>query len=170
MDLKKEILKEHSKSQTTRIVNYVGGDPLRFASLIKVFLEGPYRVTQRAAWPLGYCVEHNPGLIKPHLKTVLEYLKKPGIHDAAKRNTIRLLKFAEIPLKLHGQIAELCFQYLQDPKEPVAVRVYAMDVLGDIAMHIPDFKNELRIIIEDHLPYASPAFSSRARKVLKRIQ
>jgi hypothetical protein len=169
MDLRKEILKEHSKAQTDKIIRYVGNDAQRFDELINVFLAGPYRVTQRAGWPLSYCVQHHPDFIIPHLKKILDHLKKPSIHDAVKRNTIRLLQFVDIPKKFHAAVASVCFQYLSDTKEPVAVRVFAMSVLGQIARSHPDLKQELKIIIEDNLPYASAAFISRSRKVLKAL-
>jgi hypothetical protein len=57
MDIKKVILKEHSKRQTAKVVSYIGKSPTRFKELVTLFLEGPYRLTQRAAWPLSYCVE-----------------------------------------------------------------------------------------------------------------
>lgn len=44
MDIKKVILKEHSKKQTTRVVSYIGKDPTRFKELVTLFLEGPYRL------------------------------------------------------------------------------------------------------------------------------
>jgi hypothetical protein len=167
MELKKEILKEHTKKQTTKIVDYVGDNPTRFKALIQLFLAGPYRVTQRAAWPLSYCAENHPGLIRPYLNILLDHLKKPGLHDAVKRNTIRLLQFVEIPKRLHGKTAAICFQYLQDKKEPIAIRVFSMTVLSEIAQKNPDLKRELKMIIEDEIPVGSAAFLSRARKVLK---
>jgi hypothetical protein len=169
MDLRKEILKEHSKKQTGKIIDYVGDSPTRFKALVDVFLQGPYRVTQRAGWPLSYCVERSPALIKPHLKSILDHLRKPGIHDAVKRNTMRLLQFIEIPKRYQGQVADICFEYLQNNKEPVAVRVFSMFVLATIVRENPDLRKELIILIEDHLPYAKPAFISRARKVLKEL-
>jgi hypothetical protein len=169
MDLKKEILKGHNKVQTNKIVRYVGNDPEKFADLVNVFLAGPYRVTQRAAWPLSYCVENHPEIILPHIKKILDNLKKPEIHDAVKRNTVRLLQFIDIPKRFHGQITELCFHYLTNIKEPVAIRVFAMTVLAHICESHPELKSELRIVIEDNLAYASPAFTSRSRKVLKRL-
>lgn len=169
MDLKKALLQEHSKAQTKKIVEFVGEHPGRFEKLVDVFLEGPFRVTQRAAWPLSYCVEHHPALIVPHLKRILDHLKKPGIHDAVKRNTIRLLQFTDIPKRFQAQVAHYCFQYLQDRKEPVAVRVFSMTVILQIAKNHPELKKELAMIIEDNLPYASAAFISRGRKVLHTI-
>jgi hypothetical protein len=57
-----------------------------------------------------------------------------------------------------------------DPKEPIAVRVFSMSVLANITRHEPDLKKELRIIIEDQLPFASAGFRARAKKVLKELE
>lgn len=169
MDLRKEILKEHSKAQAQKIVRYVDASAERFDELVTVFLDGPYRVTQRAAWPLAICVEHHPALVKPHLTKLLKHLKKTDIHDAVKRNTVRLLQHIDIPKKLHGVVADLCFGYLANNQENIAVRVFSMTVLEGIAHQNPELKRELQMMIEDHLPFASPAYLSRARKVLKRL-
>ena len=50
MNLKEEILHEHSKAQVMRIVAYIGADAERFDEAMKLFLEGDYRVTQRIFW------------------------------------------------------------------------------------------------------------------------
>jgi hypothetical protein len=167
MDLHKALGQPQNKALVNKIVRYIGEDADRFEELVNLYLKGPYRITQHAAWPLGYCVEHHPKLIIPHLKKILDYLKTPGIHDAVKRNTLRLLQFIDIPGKYQGKISAICFDYLQDPKEAIAIRVFSMAVLARIAQHHPDMKQELRLIIEDHLPYASAAYRSRAQKVLK---
>jgi hypothetical protein len=169
MNLLKSLLKEHSKAMTHQIVDYVGSSPERFGELVNLFLEGPYRVTQRAAWPLSYCVRNHPELIRPHLKKVLDHLKKPGIHNAVKRNTVRLLQEIKIPKNLQGKVADVCFDYLSNPKEPIAVRVFSMTVLANIAKENPALKNEIIPIIEDQLPFGSAGFRSRGMKVLKRL-
>jgi hypothetical protein len=167
MDLKSQIQKEHSKANCQRIQKYVGNHKKRFADLIAVFLAGPYRVTQRAAWPISYCVEEHPELINPHLRKMLNFMTKPGIHVAVKRNTMRLLQFINIPKSIQGQVIDLCFELLSNKKETVAVQVFAMTVLANISKHIPELKNELRFLIEDRLPYATAGFRSRANKILK---
>lgn len=167
MDLRKEVLKEHSRVQAHKIADYVGSNAQRFEALIEVYLAGPYRVTQRAAWPLSLCVEQHPTLIGPHLKKVLDYLKKPGIHDAVKRNTMRLLQFITIPKRNQDQVVNLCFDYLLRKQEPVAVKAFSMTVLSKIIHDKPELQQELKIILEDQLPFATPAFRSRAMKILK---
>lgn len=161
--------KGHSKAHSNAIAYYIGNNANRFKALVKVYLNGPYRITQRAAWPLSICVERWPYLIAPHLKRILDYLHEPDIHDAVKRNTVRLLQFIDIPKKYHGQVAEICFEYLQDRRTAIAIRVFSMTTLSHIIKDQPDMKNELRMILEDNFPYGSAAFKSRAKKVLKEI-
>ena len=52
----------------------------------------------------------------------------------------------------------------------MAVKVFAMSVLSQLVDGVPELSQELRIIIEDQLPYASAGFISRARKVLKDLR
>jgi hypothetical protein len=170
MNLKEAALKEHSKAQCNKIVKYVGNDPKKFSELVNVFLQGPYRVTQRIAWPLSYCVEENTTLIHPHLSKILKFAQRPDAHDSVKRNVVRLLQFIDIPQKHQGSVADICFKFFTDTKEPIAVRVFSMTVLANLAKKIPELKNELIPIIEDQLPYGSAAFVSRGRKVLKQLK
>jgi hypothetical protein len=170
MNLVKALLKEHSKAQCNRIVKYIGTDKGRFSELVQVFTTRADRVSQRAAWPLSYCAELHPELLKPHLKNVIQNLNRPGLHDAVKRNTLRFLQFIPIPKSLQGTTTHICFDLLQNRKEAIAVRVFAMTVLANIAKSQPDLKSELKIIIEDNMPIGSAGFVSRGRKILKELK
>ena len=163
MNIVQEVLREHSKAMCDRVVNFVGKDPKRFGELVNAFLKGPYRVTQRAAWPLSYCVEQHPELVKPHLRKIIVNLNTPVLHHAVKRNTLRLLLFIDIPKSMQGIVVDVSFRFLSDPKEPIAVKVFSMEVLSKMAQLQPEIGRELKLIIEDQLPYAGPAFLSRAR-------
>jgi len=160
----------YSKMQRDKIVAYIGTNSSRFSELVSLFLAGPYRITQRAAWPLSRCVEINPEFIEPHLKKILTYTMTPGVPDAVKRNVIRLLQFIPIPKRLYGPTAKICFQFLSDKKEPVAVRIFSMTVLSNLAKKLPELKNELIPLIEDEMPYGSAGFVSRGRKVLQELK
>ncbi|HEX6890773.1 MAG TPA: hypothetical protein VF141_08770 [Chryseolinea sp.] len=166
MDFRVSLQKEHSKKQTIKIADYVGFNKARFKQLVEVYLAGPYRITQRAAWPLSLCVERHPELILPHLGRILKHLSRPGVHDAVKRNTVRLLQFIKIPPRYLGAVADLCFRYLSDRKEAIAVRVFSMTVLSNMVSIEPGLREELKLLIEDELPYASAAFRSRGLRTL----
>lgn len=170
MDFKAVLEKSHSKTETLKIVRYIGSNPAKFKELIDTFLEGPYRITQRAAWPLSLCVEAHPRLILPHLNKILKFASTPHVHDAVKRNTVRLLQYIDLPAKFEGKVADLCFTFLSDKKQPIAVRAFSLTVLSNIAVKEKALQNELMIIIEDELPYATPAFAVRAKKVLQQLR
>jgi len=167
MDLATALAAEHSKRQKDRIVAYIGGDKDRFAILMQLFLKGEYRITQRAAWPLSYCVREYPGLIRPHFKALLDKLDKGGLHVAVVRNTMRLLQDVEIPVKYHGRVMSRCFDHVQSPETPIAVKAFSLTVLQHLSAVYPEIKPELRLIIEEQWDQAPPAFRSRARKILK---
>lgn len=167
MNIKTALLKEHSKKQCAAIVKYIGKNPERFAELMKCFFEGEYRVTQRAAWPMSYCAEKYPELIKPYYKKLLMNLTRPGLHDAIPRNTMRLLQYVEIPEKFHGQVMDLCFRYISSPAEAVAIKAFSISVLQNLAKRYPEIVNEIKLIIEERWNYETVAFKTRANKLLK---
>lgn len=169
MNIKTALLKQHSKKQCLVIVKYIGKNPDRFAELMKCFFEGEYRVTQRAAWPMSYCVEKYPELIKPYFKKLLNNLSKPGLHDSVPRNTVRLLQYVEIPEKFHGQVMDICFRYISSPTEAVAVKAFSITVLQNLATKYPEIINEIKLVIEERWDYETIAFKTRAKKLLKEL-
>lgn len=168
MNIRTALLQEHSKIQVLKIAAYIGAAPERFAELIQLFLGYDYRITQRAAWVVSACADQHPQLLHPHLEDLILNLGQP-VPDAVKRNTIRVLQYLEIPENLQGRLADICFNYLAG-KEPVAIKVFAMTVLLNLSKQEPALKNELRILIEDQLPYSSPAFVARGHKTLRSLK
>jgi hypothetical protein len=169
MDLLKLLREEHSKKQTDRIVTYIGADKGRFAMLIQLFFKGEYRITQRAAWPLSYCVRQHPELINPYYKPLLDNLARKDIHIAVIRNTVRLLQDVNIPKRYHGRVMSTCFDFIQSPETPIAVKAFSLTILSRLSTDYPEIHGELRLIIEEQWEHATPAFRSRAKRILKNI-
>jgi hypothetical protein len=130
MNLESEILREHSRVQALRLARWVGSDRQRFRNLMTCFLRGDYRTTQRSAWIVGICAERHPELVGPYLGKMLGRMQEPGVHDAVRRNVIRLLQTAEIPRSLLGTVADICFRYLAAADTPIAVKAFSMTVLA----------------------------------------
>ena len=169
MNLRETILAEHSKANCTRIVKWVGNNQQRFDELLNLFLNDEYRVVQRAGWPISNLVIAYPQLIQKHFTKLLQNVKKPGIHDAVKRNTVRLLQDITIPERFHGKVMNLCFDYIISPSEKVAVKAFSLTILEKLAMRYPEIKPELKTIIEDRWDFETAAFKSRAKKILKKL-
>ena len=166
MNLKEAILAEHSKSQTDKIVKWVGKNQDRFYELYKLFLSGEYRVTQRAAWPLSYVVKNYPILIKKHFSSFITNLEQPGNHDAVKRNSLRILEDYDIPAKYQGRIMDLCFNLISDPREKPANKAYSLTILQRLSEKYPDIKNELVTMVKTQWDNESAAFRSRAKRII----
>ena len=169
MQLRETILAEHSKANCSRIAKWVGKDPQRFDELFHLFLHDDNCVMQRAAWPLSYAVIAHPPLIQKHFGTLLKNLKKPGLHDAVKRNTVRLLQDIAIPKKYQGEVMNICFDYIISPSEKPAIKAFSLSVLLNLSKPYPEIIQELKTIIEDRWDFESAAFKSRAKKILKEL-
>lgn len=166
MNLRETILSGHSKTQTMKIVNWVGNSQARFDELFKLFLNSEYRIVQRSAWPISYCVIEHPNLIKKYFKQLIEQLKKPGLHVAVRRNIVRLLQHIEIPLKYHGEIMDICFKFIASHEEAVAVKAFSITVLQKLSAKYPQIRQEINLIIQERWDFESNAFKTRAEKLL----
>ena len=165
-NLREEILKEHSKIQCNKITAWVGDDQKRFDELFSLFLNDDHLVTQRASWPLSYCVSAHPRLMKKGMNRLVKNLQKPSLHDAVKRNTLRILQEIYIAKEYEGAVMNICFQYVESPVEAVAIKAFSLTVLGNLAKKYPEILPEILLLIEIQLPNQTAAFASRAKRLL----
>lgn len=169
MALKDELLKEHSKQHTVYLAKKIGPDQEAFDELMELFLGDHDRITQRAAWVVSHCYDDYPWLIEKHLKSMIENLQKP-VHVAVRRNTVRVLQFVQIPEELMGLTTDICFHYLTSGKEPVAIKAHSLTILYNIVKKFPELKEELKLAIEDQMPFGSAGFISRGNKILRALK
>lgn len=169
MDIKASLEAEHSKDQTMRIAGYIGFDEDRFAELMHLFLGKEKVISQRAGWVLSYCAEAYPHLVVPYIKAMLDNLERTDIHDAVKRNTLRTLAEQQLDEELMGQAATLAFNFLEDPKEPIAIKVFSMEIIAQMCKVEPGLAGELRLYIEDQMPHGSAGFRARGKRILKNL-
>ena len=166
MDLRNQILSEHTKENCQKIVSWVGNDLKRFNELFNLFLNDEYLVTQRAAWPMSYCAIAHPQFMKNNFGKLIQNLKKPGIHNSIKRNTVRLLQEINIPEKYEGEIMEICFKYVESPTESVAVKAFSLTILGKFSKKYPEIIPEIKLLIQDQIPHQTAAFKGRSKKLM----
>ncbi len=165
MDIRETLLAEHSKAQTMKIVEYVGGDAVRFSELMRLFLGDNYRISQRAAWAVGCCAEHHPELVKPYFGKLINQLENDNVHVAVRRNVVRMLQFVEIPKRYLGRVFDACLALVDDPSEPVAIRCFSMTVAARLASGSPELLNELRLVVDQHSANMTPGLRVRARRL-----
>ncbi|MGB0524209.1 MAG: hypothetical protein ACPGJS_14670 [Flammeovirgaceae bacterium] len=169
MNIADALLALASKEDAEQLAVYIGDDPTRFNALMDIFFGESYRLNQRAAWVMTHCTKNNQALITPYIERLVHNLKN-DVHDAVKRNTVRLLQDYDVPDELLGELADVCFGFLASNKEPIAVKVFSMSVLANIVEKHPELKGELQVLIEDQLPYGSAGFKNRGKKVLEKLR
>lgn len=170
MDLRHEIMREHSKENIRAIANWIGRDHDRFAELMQLFLGEEYRLVQRSAWVLSEVGGRYPKLLLPYLARMVHALDQP-LHPAVQRNVLKV--FADtgllVPEEVEGELVAQCFALLEAPKTPVAIKVHAMQLLANACERYPDLAIELGEAIRAQMPEGSAGFRSRGRKILDRL-
>lgn len=162
MDLAAELLREHSARQTQRLVRYVNTRTANLAALVALLAEPPSRVSQLAAEILGWCAEHQPQRLLPHLPRLLPLLGPSGHHVAVRRGIARALQFVPLPDELQAEIFDHCLALLGSATEAVAVKAYLLTVLTRLAQLHPDLAAEVLLVLEPQLPDAPPSLRARA--------
>lgn len=170
MDIERMLLAEHSKSQTMKIVKFISDDKKRFAELLNVFINGEYRVTQRAAWPLSYAARAYPSLIKPYFKKLINKLQEKDNHPAIPRNILRIFGEIEIPAEHHGAVVDICLKFIQDTRVPVAIRAFSLSTAANICRLYPELKSELAMMLDEMEKYPQqPAIKSRIKSARRTL-
>ena len=167
--IRKILEKPQSKINRDTIVDYVINDPQKIDDLMDCFFDNNNRLCQNASWPMTAIGEKKPDLIIPYIGKMLLVLENKA-HNSVVRNIIRFFQTIQLPEEYEGAIFDKCFEYLNNTKEEVAVRVFSMSVLSNLAMKYPELKEELIISIEMYYSNSSPSYKSRAKKELLRLK
>ena len=122
-------------------------------------------MNQYASNPLSKIAEKNPQLFIPLFPKLIKNLDNPA-HNAVVRNTIRIWQFVDIPEDYEGEIYDRCYQYLTNVKEEIAIRVFSMTVMANIAEKYPELQEEVIQLIRLYYEDGSAGFKSRSRKIL----
>lgn len=169
MDFAQLLEQEHSKKITSLIVQEVTNNPLKLNELVNLMLGKNKVVAQRASWPFSVIIEKNPSLISRYTPQLIEKLALKNEHPAIKRNILRAFQFCKFPSKYEGKLLDNCFTLMNDIEQPIAIKVFAMTVVYNLSIKYPDIKNELKLSIENLLPYGSAGIKSRGNKILKQL-
>ncbi|MFL9484113.1 hypothetical protein ACI6Q2_15135 [Chitinophagaceae bacterium LWZ2-11] len=166
INLKEEILREHSKEHALKIATYACSSKKRFKELMDCYLTGDTRLSQRAAWSMSWAARQKPEMIEPYLKELVALLQRTDVHPAIIRNSVRVLQDVTIPEELEADLMNACFQFIEAHTTPVAIKAFSLTILHHLSNTYPEIKSELKLIIEERWEHETAAFRSRAKKIL----
>jgi hypothetical protein len=159
----------HSKAVIDRINDYIGYDETLFEELLAVFLGDDEELARQAAWVFSDVAPRFPKRCHQKWQELLALANRPSTHDAIKRGFFRALQHVDPPEAYLGETIQLCFDQLLNRQAAIAIRVFAMTGLVNMVQPLPELKTEIRLLLEDELPYASAGFVSRARREMRRL-
>lgn len=170
MDFYKALDTDSSRAVADFVSNAVGNDADKFAIVLEIACRDIKQISARAGSVIARCLEKDKTLIKPHVDFIIKHLNNCKI-DGTKRCLLKALTFCKNLEQNEnaGILVDICFNYIINPKESIAVKAYSMHILFDIAQAIPDLKRELKDTISTILPEASTGIKTLGKKLLKKL-
>lgn len=170
MNIREELLREHSKANAENIAAYATGSTAHFDELMQCFLSDEKRLSQVAGYSVNKAVKLNPLLVQPYLKQLVQQLKRKDVHGAITRNCMNIFELVATPEALHGELMNLSFAFIENAETEIAVKASSLTVLFKLSKIYPEIKDELKLIIETKWDTETAAFKARGRKILEALK
>ncbi len=168
----KALLKvDSSRVIANQIVDAVGNNPEYFKTVLDLCFNEGYPIAMRAGRAVALCSEKYPSLIVPYLEQLVKIIKDSKI-DGVKRGILKTFCESVDLNKLTnlGELVDICFNWLANPKESIAIRYYSMEILYKTCLIETELKNELIPILENLTFESSAGIVSQAKKLLKLLK
>lgn len=139
----------------------------------RILLDIAFYHKEQRSWRAAYVVDKihdiNPELLQPFFDEMIIQLGKEK-SSSKKRHFLKLISMNTVSNKHQGSMVDFCLKTFTSDKEPVAVRVHAMQILYNISEKEPDLKPEILSVIEHEMKYHSSAgIASRGSKLAKKL-
>jgi hypothetical protein len=168
MDIKKKLAAGHTRAINKEIVDYIGQKESRFEKLLECFFSDDMRLSHRSSWALADAAVRYPSLLRPHHRKLIDSLKVKQSHNSIRRNVVRTYQFAEIPADLEGELYDICFNFICDTNEAIAVKAFSIRVCERVIERYPEMASELLVVIKESIQNWSSGLKSRGNKFIKR--
>lgn len=156
---------KRSNEQAEEASRLIRKDPVLIEKLIKYLSSGSKEHNLQASHIFYKVTDLDISLLLPYQEQVLPLLEA-SVHISVKRCILRFYSQIKIEDDIAGKVVNVCFNILTDRIQPPAIKIYAMTTIASIAQKYQDLMQELRIILEEQIPYASTGFKNRAGKIL----
>lgn len=141
--LEEILLSSGSKKMIEVAVQYIGSDEARVAYLINLFEGKTNLLAMRAAWVASWLYAQYP-LVENYGERLF-HIFQSTTHTSIRRSIGRVFAFSEIiPKAILVPLIDTAFSFLTDKKQPIAVRVYCIQILKNVGKKIPELKEELK--------------------------
>jgi len=169
--MKIECLLPDSFRQTADLATaFVLANPEMLGEMIAISFSDDKLMGMRASRVVLLTYYQNPDMVKKQIPQILDELCLTK-NNSTIRNLLHLFldNIEVLDESRFGKLVDFCFKLLESPASEIAQRALAMQILYIASNIIPDFKDELKAIIEFHYEEGSLGFKSTAKSVLKKL-
>lgn len=169
-DIKNQLLASISKRSILHLAEWAKEDLVRLDILFQLMRTGSPLLKSRSARVVGVLVEEYPELANGREEGLIQ-MSFSATHEGFGRELLRMLCFVRLPEHLQGELLDFCLTIARHPAQPLAWRVYAMEIAYRISQHSDELLNELTIILADiRQQDTKPSVESRTRTILGKIE
>ncbi len=155
-------------------LQYLQNELVKKPELYRLLIEIAFYDENPKSWRAAYLVDkindNYPELLRPFINEMIEQLKVER-NESKKRHFLKLTSLNELPIEQLGFLTDFCIDVFTSDKEPVAVRVHAVQVLFNISEVQPDLKPEILLIVEHEMEnHFSAGILSRGGKIARKLR
>ncbi len=171
-DIHNIVDKIKSVKEAEWVASSAAEEPLMVEKLLEYSLSDDRKLAFHASWTLGKAFDADKKIVLPYLDFLVDKLFSLE-NDSVIRSFLRTIAgndITDICTDLHGRLADFCFGVLKSGSRPVAIKVYAMEILYKMTILYPELTNELAATISVVMNDGSGALLSRGRMIMKKLK
>lgn len=162
------LLTNLSRNTKTLAVQFVGNNSVKISVLWEWLSTAKDPLKWRSAWVFEEICLTQPSVLSFYLREIAGVFPKLE-HVPSRRMLGHLLAESVIPEEFEGEVLDAALKWLQDPEQPIAVRVQCMSIVYNLSKKYPELQQELKAILLYWYNTGSAGFKNRASKILARI-
>ncbi|MBK0383035.1 hypothetical protein I5M32_08695 [Pedobacter sp. SD-b] len=177
-DLEIELKNNHSVDDIMNLGFETCDGQISYQDLLGLCFHKDKQIAFRAAWVLEYAEGFSPEDFLPYAKDFIRVY--PDVNnDSVQRHFTKIIMrlssneyidFYGLKPDDFENVLAITFEWLLNPKTPVAVQANAMEILFQLSPNFDWVKEELVAILEQKLLSGSAALVSRSKKILKMMK
>ena len=145
-------------------------NPETFQTIFKLMFDKNEKVAWRAAWICEKISEKHPSFFTSQSIFQIIELATTTTYSGVLRLTLSTLLNLSLPENLPVEFINLCFDRMVSLRQTVAVQVLSMKILYEFTKQEPDFRTELKNILESIEPEEyTVGYKTARRNILKRL-
>lgn len=168
MTLSELILSEYNRVHADLVADYVIQNPGLLPEMLELVFKLEEPLSRRAAWSLRIVSQKKVGIVEPMVPRIINQIREVNDIPVLKL-VLAVLVETEIPEEYHGEVLQFTSEVLIDSNSSIACLIYSMDIFYKLSLKEPDLLNELRLMLEQIIPYGSPGVKNKCGRLIRKI-